>query len=322
MSLAKPFFSVVVPVYNKEKYVGRAIESVKKQSFQDFELVVVCDPSTDNSTDVVKEHLNEKARLYTRGKAGPGGYAARNLGIQHSKGKWIAFLDADDEWQPDHLLYMYELSKRYPNSKLMSCGWVSVTNSQAKNDDYSTQESSRYREMNLEEFLLLCVSNFRPIHTSVACIHNDGLIDRELFPEGSGAKRGGDLHAWLKTMCALKSLAWSNHVGAKYHLDIEGQVVRSASYGLHLFQPEVLMPLLTGLCETERRLLFAYVNKRLLSLIIEAKLSGFNVPNLYRVLYFKESFGSTVKCAFVHYVLPSKLVRAIRKVKHQLQNPA
>jgi glycosyltransferase involved in cell wall biosynthesis len=98
-----PFFSVIVPVYNKEKYVHRAVSSILNQSYKDFELIIVCDPSTDNSNAEVEKFTDPRIRVFHRDKPGPGGYAARNLGIENSKGQWISFLDADDVWYSSHL---------------------------------------------------------------------------------------------------------------------------------------------------------------------------------------------------------------------------
>src|SRR5690625_1627721 len=102
-----PFFSVVIPVYNKELYVARAINSILNQSFKDFELIIVCDPSTDSSNSIVRKFSDRRIKVFNRNKPGLGGYAARNLGIKNSSGQWISFLDADDEWYLDHLQKMY-----------------------------------------------------------------------------------------------------------------------------------------------------------------------------------------------------------------------
>ena len=89
------FFSVVIPVFNKDEHVERAINSVLCQSFEDFELLLICDPSTDSSTDKVEKIMDSKVKIFYRDEPGPGGYAARNLGIVNATADWVAFLDAD-----------------------------------------------------------------------------------------------------------------------------------------------------------------------------------------------------------------------------------
>ncbi len=90
--------SVVIPMYNKVKYVKRAIQSVLNQTYTDFELIVVDDGSTDGSGDVVESIID--SRLLIISQTNKGVSAARNEGVYRAKGKWVAFLDADDEYLP------------------------------------------------------------------------------------------------------------------------------------------------------------------------------------------------------------------------------
>jgi len=96
-------FSIVVPLYNKEKWVRRALESVRAQTHSDFELIVVNDGSTDGSERVVAEYAQGDPRIHLINQPNSGASAARNSGIHRAKADWIAFLDADDEWEPEFL---------------------------------------------------------------------------------------------------------------------------------------------------------------------------------------------------------------------------
>ncbi len=93
--------SVIVPVYNKERYLARTLASIVAQSLQDFEVIIVDDGSTDGSADIAASHPDRRFRLMSQRNAGPG--AARNAGIAAASGEFVAFLDADDEWSPDYL---------------------------------------------------------------------------------------------------------------------------------------------------------------------------------------------------------------------------
>jgi glycosyltransferase involved in cell wall biosynthesis len=93
--------SVIIPLYNKAPYVGRALCSVSAQTFRDFEVIVVDDGSTDGGADAVRGHEDARVRLVSQENAGPG--AARNRGLAEAKGEMVAFLDADDEWLPEFL---------------------------------------------------------------------------------------------------------------------------------------------------------------------------------------------------------------------------
>jgi len=91
------FFSVIVPVHNREKLIEKALTSIFNQTFQNFELIVVDDGSTDN-TLVQLERYKDKAKILSQPNQGPG--AARNLGAAEAQGKYIVFLDSDDLWFP------------------------------------------------------------------------------------------------------------------------------------------------------------------------------------------------------------------------------
>lgn len=95
--------SVVIPLYNKEKQIKRTLQSVLTQTFQDFEIVIVNDGSTDNSVIEVEKLKDPRIRLVHQKNAGVS--AARNKGIEEAKYELIAFLDADDEWQSEYLAH-------------------------------------------------------------------------------------------------------------------------------------------------------------------------------------------------------------------------
>ncbi|MDB4695141.1 glycosyltransferase family 2 protein [bacterium] len=104
MLLKPPLVSIVIPVYNREKFVTTALNSVKSQTFRDWELIIVDDGSSDNSVDRCLKCLDGVANHYEivrQDNAGAG--AARATGIKHCRGTYIAFLDSDDEWHAHHL---------------------------------------------------------------------------------------------------------------------------------------------------------------------------------------------------------------------------
>ena len=96
-----PTVSVIIPLYNKSRYVMYAMNSVFAQTFEDYELIIVDDGSTDDGPQQVLAYSDLRLRLIRQTNAGPG--AARNRGITEANGKYIAFLDADDEWLPTFL---------------------------------------------------------------------------------------------------------------------------------------------------------------------------------------------------------------------------
>ena len=96
-----PNVSVVIPTYNRRKLVKEAIESVLGQSYTDVEVLVVDDGSTDDTSSVVRQIPDSRVKYYYKNNSGPA--AARNLGLDKSKGRYISFLDSDDLWPPEYL---------------------------------------------------------------------------------------------------------------------------------------------------------------------------------------------------------------------------
>jgi len=99
----QPLVSIIVPMYNAEKYIAETIESVINQTYKNWELLIVDDCSTDSSRDIVRKYINKDNRIkLIESETNFGGPARpRNIGIEHAKGDYIAFLDADDVWFPE-----------------------------------------------------------------------------------------------------------------------------------------------------------------------------------------------------------------------------
>jgi glycosyltransferase involved in cell wall biosynthesis len=100
MTERDPFVSIVIPTYNRVGFVGNAVDSVLHQTFTDYELIVVDDGSTDATEQELRQYVNKIRYIY---QSNAGVSAARNTGIAASRGRWLAFLDSDDEWKPEYL---------------------------------------------------------------------------------------------------------------------------------------------------------------------------------------------------------------------------
>jgi len=116
------FFSVIIPTYNRERVLFRAVNSVMNQTYFDFDLWIIDDGSTDATEHLVKEyrkHHPQREKIFYQKIANQGVSAARNVGIQISEGKWLAFLDSDDEWLPDKLFKQRKFIDERPEVKLV-----------------------------------------------------------------------------------------------------------------------------------------------------------------------------------------------------------
>ena len=120
-----PFFSVVVPLYNKEKFIERTIKSILNQSFADFELLLIDDASTDSSLKIASTLASAKVKIIKH-PTNRGLSATRNTGIQAAKAQYIAFLDADDCWEPNYLETLAALISQYPEAQLYATNYLEI----------------------------------------------------------------------------------------------------------------------------------------------------------------------------------------------------
>ena len=123
-----PRFSIVIPLYNKASYIAKAIKSVLAQTFEDFELVIINDCSTDNSLEIAKGFSDIRIKIIEH-QQNKGLSASRNTGINNTSAQYIAFLDADDIWKPDFLEKMNFLINEYNQASLFACNYqISLKN--------------------------------------------------------------------------------------------------------------------------------------------------------------------------------------------------
>jgi glycosyltransferase involved in cell wall biosynthesis len=112
-------FSIIMPVYNHADYVAEAVESVRKQSFQDWELIIVDDGSTDGSAGLVDELARQDARIVALHQANAGPAAARNAGLDRATGQWLTYLDSDDVWYGNALENFARFAKAHGDAKFI-----------------------------------------------------------------------------------------------------------------------------------------------------------------------------------------------------------
>ena len=112
-----PEISTVIPTYNRASLLDGALASALNQSFEDCEVLVIDDGSTDATAELVAPYVASGRVRYIR-QANQGVSAARNTGIQQSRGRFIAFLDSDDTWTPSHLEHLHATLRRYPDAAM------------------------------------------------------------------------------------------------------------------------------------------------------------------------------------------------------------
>ena len=113
MRLAKPFFSVIIPTYNRADLIGKTLESVRQQDFTGFEVLVVDDGSRDHTAEIVRPFLAD-TRFHYLPKQNAERGAARNYGLDHAQGEYAIFLDSDDLFHPEHLATLHAAIEASP----------------------------------------------------------------------------------------------------------------------------------------------------------------------------------------------------------------
>jgi len=116
MSLWQPLVSVILPVYNGEKYLDEALQSIFNQDYSPIEIIGVDDGSTDGTAQMLAQHSN-KVQYYYQPNQGPA--SARNLGIRMAKGNFITFIDADDLWPDDKLFIQMKCFESFPETEIV-----------------------------------------------------------------------------------------------------------------------------------------------------------------------------------------------------------
>lgn len=106
--MEQPLISIVVPVYNTEKYLDECVKSILAQSYTNWELILVDDGSTDTSLELCESWQSKDARIRVSHKENGGVSSARNVGIDKSRGEYLAFVDADDWVEPEYLQVLYQ----------------------------------------------------------------------------------------------------------------------------------------------------------------------------------------------------------------------
>jgi glycosyltransferase involved in cell wall biosynthesis len=236
-------FSVVIPVGNKAPHLDRSVNSVLNQSFSDFELLLIDDATTDGSAQKLSEFNDPRIRILKRNVPGPGGYAARNLGINEAKCKWIAFLDADDEWDLEYLNIMAQAIKENSDIKVFASAFY-YTDGKSKrlNRYHSINHALGNHRFDFSMFLL-----YKPMWTGTVIIDRKTLLENGGFPEGRTSS-GGDEFLWFNIMESERKGFWVNFPGANYHRDSVNMVTRTNEKDL---RTNILYPAIKELIKKE-----------------------------------------------------------------------
>lgn len=219
MTVYQPIFvSVVIPVYNKEVSISRAINSVLTQSYADFELILVDDGSTDNSWQVCEQFSDPRIKRIQQENQGVA--AARNRGAREAQGDYLCFLDADDEYFTDFLQQIFMLVTLDPNAALYSCRYQLVS----QHGEPMLAKSTFPADFNgpVSDFFQAYRQNRFFIHTSSAAISKQFFWQVGGFPHG--VTIGEDIYLWMRLALAGPVMHRSQP-GAIVYQDAENRTI-------------------------------------------------------------------------------------------------
>ncbi|UXH79500.1 glycosyltransferase family 2 protein [Roseateles amylovorans] len=212
MSVEPPRFSVVIPLYNKEGQIARAIDSVLAQSFQDFEIVVVDDGSKDRSAQVVAAYADPRVRLHRQANGGVS--VARNRGVELARSDTVAFLDGDDAWFPDHLDRLWQMRTAHPDAVAWALNYFVVDVAGGKTPGVTVVSEPR---------VLLTPENFfriarhgTPVFSSAVAVSRAAIQRVGGFP--AGIRLGEDIDTWIRLLF-IGTIVFDSKPGPCYHAD-------------------------------------------------------------------------------------------------------
>lgn len=205
--------SVIIPLYNKVATVEAALRCVLAQSYQDFEIVVVDDGSTDGSADVVGRVDDSRIRLIRQANAGVS--AARNRGIAEARGEYVAFLDADDEWKPDYLAVQHRMTELYPQCDVFATNYEFRDASGRVRPTLLNRLAIDGDSGVMDNYFEVASYSHPPITSISIMVRRSAIETVGGFPVG--IKSGEDLLTWARLVCRYK-LAFSKKTCAVYNL--------------------------------------------------------------------------------------------------------
>lgn len=209
-------FSVIVPLYNKEAFVERTLRSVLAQTFADYELIVVDDGSSDGSYQKacgVLDKDNPRHRVVKQENGGVG--AARNKGVALAEGEYVAFLDADDWWEPTFLEVVDRMTGRYPEAATFATGFYLIKNGKKRKAPIGVEEG--FEEGCINYFRVYVKTMCMPVSSSSVAIRKEAFEEVGRFR--THLTFGEDCDLWIRL--ALKyPVALHNTPLANYFQDL------------------------------------------------------------------------------------------------------
>lgn len=217
-----PFFSVIIPLYNKENYVENALKSILNQTFTDYEIIIVNDCSTDNSIAKIESYMSEKITLINHEK-NQGLSATRNTGIKNAKADYVTYLDADDLWKPTFLETIHRLITNFPKAKIFGTNYEEVYGHKILKP-FNNSDTLANDFEGIIDFFKINIKQGIYNHGSV-CFHKAVFEKVGLYDEK--VRFSQDIDFNIRANYFFK-LAYSNSNQMSYFMQTDNQITRSS----------------------------------------------------------------------------------------------
>lgn len=258
----KPYFSIVIPLFNKERHIKATIESVLAQSFQDFEIIVVNDGSTDGSFNVVQSITDVRLKVLSIENQGVS--HARNYGTKHAKSDFICFLDADDFWHHNHLDDIKLMQSTYPD-----CGMFCKTYDKKRN---KRLHKCHYNTVIIDNSIAILDDYFKA--TLVDSIANSSsiMIPKKTYDSIGGFDEsidsGEDTDMWIR-IALHHPVCFYNKLSVTINQDAENRISQK-----HILQRRIMDLDKFETYASENKWLKQYLDLNRFSLGMQSKLDG------------------------------------------------
>ncbi len=203
-------FSVIIPLYNKAKYIQRAIDSVLNQSFKKYEIIVVNDGSTDGGEMIVSKKYPSLIKLFNQENQGVS--VARNKGIAEAKYEYMAFLDADDYWHPTYLAHIRQGLEKFPETGIIGSSYSNKHGDLGFTDSRGCFQITNYFKRAITNTLFF---------TSATVIKKSFFVKNPGFDKNLA--RGEDLDVWFRAVLFFENAVYTNSKLVYYSSEDETQ---------------------------------------------------------------------------------------------------
>lgn len=210
--------SIVIPLYNKGKHILDTLECISKQTFQDYEILVVNDGSTDDSLKKVKSYKDTRIKIIDQVNSGAA--AARNRGVKEAASEYIAFMDADDFWEEQYLESMVQLIEEYPDASIYGSNYTIIEKGQSTVLNFPGIQN----EKGYIDNYFISGKVYTPLWTSAVIVKKKVFLSLGGFP--TTCKVCEDIDLWCR-FAATGKVAYINAPLATYIRDSSNMLSRS-----------------------------------------------------------------------------------------------